>query len=268
MSCDLLNILVPMAGYGSRFSKAGYTLPKPLLPALGRPMIERVVQNIRPSRPHRFIFIAQRAHLCLHGLEGMLRGAGPRTEVIGIDGVTEGAACTTLLARELINTDAPLMISNCDQYVAFRIEDYLEAMDDSGCDGWLMTMGANDPKWSFVRRGPDGSVCEVVEKRVVSQEATVGIYNFARGADYVRSAEAMIAANDRTNGEFYVAPTYNYLARAGGRVGTLNIGPDSTAMFGLGVPDDLELFNRLPRLPALRSRADFECPERQPLSAA
>lgn len=261
MSCDPLNILVPMAGHGSRFAKAGYALPKPLLPAQGLPMIEQVVRNIRPARPHRFIFIAQRAHLGLHGLDAVLRSAGPHTEVIGIDGVTEGAACTTLLARALINTDAPLMIANCDQYVAVRIDDYLAAMDDSGCDGWIMTMGANDPKWSFVRRGADGGVCEVVEKRVVSNEATVGIYNFARGADYVRATEAMIAANDRTHGEFYVAPAYNHLARAGGRIGTLNIGPDSSAMFGLGVPDDLEFFNRLPGLPTLRGRADLHSPD-------
>jgi dTDP-glucose pyrophosphorylase len=249
LKADVLNILVPMAGRGSRFARAGFVLPKPLLPAQGRPMIEVVIENIRPTRPHRFIFIAQQEHLDAHGLEPVLMRAGPGTRVIGIDGVTEGAACTTLLARELIDSAAPLMIANCDQYVATDIDDYLEAMDRSGLDGWIMTMGAHDPKWSFVRLDEQGLVCEVVEKRVVSQQATVGIYNFRRGSDYVRAADTMIAANDRTLGEFYVAPAYNHLLRAGGRVGCHDIGPDSAAMFGLGIPEDLALFNSLPGLP-------------------
>lgn len=255
MSADVLNILVPMAGRGSRFASAGYTLPKPLLPVFGRPMIEVVIDNIRPARPHRFIFIAQREHLEDHGLMPVLMRAGPDTRVIAIDGVTEGAACTTLLARGLIDNEASLMMANCDQYVATQIDDYLQAMDASGLEGWIMTMSAADPKWSFVRLGSDGLAREVVEKQVVSNEATVGIYNFRRGSDYVRAADAMVAAGDRTNGEFYVAPAYNYLLRAGGRVGCHNIGPDSAAMFGLGIPEDLLHFNRLPGVPLLRGAA-------------
>ena len=255
MTREPLNILVPMAGHGSRFARAGYALPKPLLPTQGRPMIEVVIDNLRPSRAHRFIFVVQRSHLEQHDLAAVLMRAGPDTVVLPIYGVTEGAACTTLVAREFIDQAAPLMIANCDQYVAVRIDDYLDAMDASGCDGWIMTMTAHDPKWSFVRRDESGRVVEVVEKRVVSDEATVGIYNFARGSDYVRSAKAMIAADDRTKGEFYVAPAYNYLARAGGIVQTMNIGPDSAAMFGLGIPEDLEHFNALGRLPPLAREA-------------
>lgn len=251
MNANVLNILIPMAGHGSRFAAAGYTLPKPLLPVHGRPMIEVVIDNIRPSRPHRFIFICQNTHLENYPLEPVLRAAGPCTEVIGINGVTEGAACTTLLAGHLIDNTDPLMIANCDQYVATRIDDYLAAMDHGGYDGFLMTMTASDPKWSYIRKDSHGKVAEVIEKRVVSDEATVGIYNFRRGSDYMRAARQMIAADDRTNNEFYVAPTYSYLVREGLSIGYLNIGPDSVTMYGLGVPDDLEYFNRLKALPAL-----------------
>jgi len=250
MPAERLDILVPMAGRGSRFAQAGYALPKPLLPAHGRPMIELVIENLRPQRPHRFIFICQRAHLQEHALAPVLRRAGANTEIIGIDGITEGAACTTLLAERFIDGAQPLMIANCDQYVAASIDDYLAAMDASGDDGFLMTMTAHDPKWSFARTGPRGEVLEVVEKKVVSNLATVGIYNFRHGRDYVRAARQMIAADDRTAGEFYVAPAYNYLVRAGQHVGHMNVGPDSAAMFGLGVPEDLEFFNRLSALPA------------------
>lgn len=249
MNAEVLNILIPMAGLGSRFAKDGYELPKPLLPVHGRSMIEVVIQNIKPCRPHRFIFICQEAHLKDYPLEPVLRGAGPHTEIIAIDGVTEGAACTTLLASHLIDSPNPLMIANCDQYVATSIDVYLGAMDVGGYDGFLMTMTAHDPKWSFVKKDSCGEVVGVVEKKVVSDEATVGIYNFRHGNEYVCAARQMIAANDRTNNEFYVAPTYNYLVREGVRIGYLNIGPDSAAMFGLGVPEDLEYFNSLKSLP-------------------
>lgn len=249
MPADTLNILVPMAGRGQRFVQAGYALPKPLLPAQGRAMIELVIANLRPQRPHRFVFVCQQAHLDHHDLATLLRQAGPQTEIIAVRDITEGAACTTLLAADLIDSGWPLMIANCDQYVAMAIDDYLQAMDACGDDGFMMTMTAHDPKWSFARLGPQGEVVEVVEKQVVSDLATVGIYNFRRGSDYVAAARRMIAADDRTQGEFYVAPAYNYMVRAGLRVGQMNVGPDSSAMFGLGVPEDLERFNRLPGLP-------------------
>jgi NDP-sugar pyrophosphorylase family protein len=249
MPAEVLNILVPMAGRGSRFADAGHTCPKPLLPAQGRPMIERVIHNLQPRRPHRFIFICQQAHLDAHALAPLLRRAGPATQIVGIHGVTEGAACTTLLAAALIDSPAPLMIANCDQYVAVDIDEHLDAVDASGHDGVLMTMTAHDPKWSYARCDGHGRVLEVAEKRVISDEATTGIYHFRRGCDYVAAARRMIAAGERTNGEFYVAPAYNHLVRAGLSVGTLNIGPDSAAMFGLGVPEDLDTFNRLPGLP-------------------
>lgn len=249
MSADKpLNIVVPMAGRGSRFAKAGFELPKPLLGVHGRPMIEVVIDNIRPSRPHRFIFICQREHMDQFDLAKSLAYAGRDTLILPIDDVTEGAACTVLLARQWIETDAPLMIANCDQYIATPIDDYLRAMEDGHYEGFIMTMRADDPKWSFVRLNEQGLVTEVVEKRVVSNEATVGIYNFRRGADYVAAADRMMAAKDMTNHEYYVAPTYNYL-RNGSRVGFMNIGAERAGMYGLGIPDDLSYFNQLQQMP-------------------
>lgn len=238
-----------MAGRGSRFSQAGYTLPKPLLPVFGRPMIEVVIENLRPNQQHRFIFICQREHLSAHDLEHILRQAGPNTLIIPIDHVTEGAACTVLLAESDINNDDALMIANCDQYIATPIETYLNRMAGGGFDGFIMTMTANDPKWSFIGLDADDNVNRVVEKQVVSDEATVGIYNYQRGRDFVAAAHEMIASNDRTNNEFYVAPAYNYMIRQGARVGYMNIGADRAGMYGLGVPEDLENFNALANMP-------------------
>ena len=147
-----------------------------------------------------------------------------------------------LLAREFIDSDAPLMIANSDQIVDLPIDDYLAAADAPDVAGLIMTFWSDHPKWSYCRLRDDGTVSEVVEKQVVSNEATVGIYNFAHGRDFVRAADAMIAADLRVNGEFYVAPCYNQLIAAGARIVTMKTGREYAGMYGLGIPEDLEFF--------------------------
>lgn len=240
----MLNIVIPMAGRGSRFADAGYDLPKPLIPVAGKPMIVQVIENLTPSTPHRFIFITRADVLSQHNLQGVLEQSAPDCEIIVIDHVTAGAACTVLLAREAIDNASPLMIANCDQFVDINIDDYLQAMPDNQLDGLIMTMKADHPKWSYVRFGETGQVVEVVEKVVVSDEATVGIYNYAKGSDFVAAADAMIAQNLRVNNEFYVAPAYNQMIARGARLGIYNVGSEMNGMYGLGIPSDLEAFEK------------------------
>ena len=237
----MLNIVVPMAGLGSRFSKAGYTDPKPLIPVHGVPMIRLVIDNIRPSQPHRFIFICQRTHVVAYGLAEKLETWAPGCAIVGLDGVTEGAACTVLTAADEIDPEAPMMIANSDQYVEAEIDAYLATQEATGADGLIMTMWADDPKWSFVAMEGD-RVTRVVEKQVISNEATVGIYNFRRGGDFLDAAHAMIADDERVNGEFYVAPVYNRMITAGQRVVIHNVGREFAGMHGLGTPADLDAF--------------------------
>lgn len=237
-----LNVVIPMAGRGSRFAEAGYAVPKPFIAVHDRPMIEWVVDNLRPARPHRFVFLCLAEHLERFDVAERLERIAPGAELVVVDTVTEGAACTVLLARELIDSGAPLMIANSDQWVDTGIDAYLAATDEPGLAGLIMTMWADDPKWSYARLDASGLVTEVVEKQVVSDEATVGIYNFARGADFVRAADAMIAADLRVNGEFYVAPAYNQLIAQGARIGLHNIGRVEREVHGLGTPEDLRTF--------------------------
>jgi dTDP-glucose pyrophosphorylase len=235
-----------MAGAGSRFAREGYADPKPLIPVHGQPMIKVVIDNLRPSCPHRFIFICQRTHVAAYGLKEKLEAWAPGSSVIEIDGLTEGAACTVLAARDLIDSDEPLMIANSDQYVDCDIDTYLAQMAAEGMDGYIMTMRADDPKWSFVGLDDKNCATRVVEKEVISSEATVGIYNFRRGADFVAAVDAMIAADLRVNGEFYVAPAYNQLIEEGQKIGIHNIGEDGAGMHGLGIPADLKSFLAMP----------------------
>ncbi len=171
----MLNIVVPMAGAGSRFAKAGFSTPKPLIPVRDVPMIRLVMENVRPQRDHRFIFIVQESHDIAYDLTRQLREwAGENTEVVRVNGLTEGAACTVLAAEHLIDNDDAMMIVNSDQWVDVNIDEYLQQADRYS-DGLIMTMQANDPKWSFVGLDAEGLVTHVVEKKVISDMATVGI---------------------------------------------------------------------------------------------
>ncbi|QKN79780.1 glycosyltransferase family 2 protein [Scandinavium goeteborgense] len=239
----MLNIVIPMAGRGSRFSQAGFTDPKPFIPVEGIPMIELVINNLRPEMPHRFIFVCQQAHLVRYDFQRRLSLLAPGSKIIALSDVTAGAACTVLAAADFIDNDEPLMIANSDQWVDVDINDYLAEMNASDLDGLIMTMKSSDPKWSYAQSNAEGWVHRVVEKQVVSDEATVGIYNFRRGSDFCRLARAMITRNDRSQGEFYVAPVYTDLCREGKyRIGVYNIGRDGMGMHGLGTPKDLSVF--------------------------
>ena len=232
-----------MAGRGSRFASAGYATPKPLIPVGGRPMIQWVIENIRPRRAHQFTFICLAEHLEKYPEVSVeLKRICPGCNVVPVRAVTEGAACTVLLAKDFINAEDPLMIANSDQIVDLKMDDYLAVGDAPGVSGLIMTFWADHPKWSYCRMRADHTVSEVVEKQVVSNEATVGIYNFRHGRDFVRAAETMIAKNLRVNGEFYVAPTYNQLIEDGARVITAKTGVERNGMYGLGIPEDLVFF--------------------------
>jgi NDP-sugar pyrophosphorylase family protein len=242
----MLNIVIPMAGRGSRFLSAGYTLPKPLIPVKGIPMVRLVIENLCPVQEHRFFFICLEEHLQKYHIGEKLEAWAPNCKIITTDGVTEGAACTVLLAKNFINNDEPLMIANSDQWVDIDINRYLEIIELGNADGLIMTMWADDPKWSYLRFDEAGGISAVVEKQVVSNEATVGIYNYRRGADFVRAAERMIAKNLRVNNEFYVAPAYNEMIADGMEIIYHNVGRVADGMYGLGTPSDLKNFEKLP----------------------
>lgn len=236
----MLNIVVPLAGRGSRFERTGYSLPKPLIEIHGMPMIDLVVGNLRPTVEHRFLFLVLRTHLEQYGLEEHLLRVAPGGVVVPVEDVTQGAAVTVLLARDYISANEPLMIANTDQWVDVDIDEYLEA--SVKWDGLIMCMRADEPKWSYVGFSSDGLVNRVVEKEVISNAATVGIYNFAEARRFLTAADKMIAAGERVNGEFYVAPVYNYVLADGAVVGIYNVGSLGDRMYGLGTPQDLEVF--------------------------
>lgn len=228
-----MNVLIPMAGAGSRFAQAGYTFPKPLIDVNGKPMIQVVVDNLNVDA--HFIFIVQKEHYEKYNLQSVLNLIAPGCDIIQVEGVTQGAACTTLLAKDLINNDEPLLMANSDQFVEWNSNECLYAFTADSVDGGIVTFESTHPKWSFARLGADGFVEEVAEKNPISNIATVGIYYWKHGSDYVKYAEQMIEKNIRVNNEFYVCPVFNEAIGAGKKIRVKNI----ERMWGLGTPEDL-----------------------------
>jgi HAD superfamily hydrolase (TIGR01509 family) len=233
-----MNVLIPMAGAGSRFQKAGYTFPKPLIEVEGKPMIQMVVENLNINARH--IFIVQKEHYEKYNLHYLLNLISKDCKVVLVDGITEGAACTTLLAKEFINNDEPLLIANSDQYLNWESNEFMYSMIGDTIDAGMATFEAIHPKWSFAKLDDEGFVCEVAEKKPISNIATCGVYYWKKGSDYVKYAEQMIEKNVRTNNEFYVCPVFNEAILDNKKIKIFNI----EKMWGVGTPEDLDKFLR------------------------
>jgi HAD superfamily hydrolase (TIGR01509 family) len=231
-----LNVLIPMAGSGSRFREAGYTFPKPLIDINNKPMIQVVVENLNMEA--NFIFVVQKEHREKYNLDAMLNLISPNCKIVETDGVTEGAACTALLAKEFIDNDSPLFFANSDQFVEWDSTEFMYKMNESDADGGIVTFESTHPKWSFAKIDENGNVMEVAEKKPISNIATVGYYYWKHGYDFVKYAQQMIEKDIRVNNEFYVCPVFNQAVEDGKKIKTFNV----QGMWGLGTPEDLQHF--------------------------
>jgi len=239
----VINVVIPMAGRGTRFEKAGYSFPKPLIDVNNKPMIQVIVDNldIKDDEGVRYIFLVLKDHYDKFSLKYLLPliVGSNSCEIVVVDSVTDGAACTVLLAKDLINNDDELILANSDQWVNWDSSHFLNFMREKNASGGILTFLATHPKWSFAKVDESTNlVTEVAEKKPISNVATVGIYYFKAGRLFVESAEQMIANDIRTNGEFYVCPVFNEMIKDGEKVCNYPI----AEMKGLGTPEDLQRF--------------------------
>ena len=230
------NIVVPMAGRGSRFTEQGYTDSKPFIDVNGKPMIQRVIENLGIEFDKNYMFVL----VCLqedfdkydfHQFKDII--GHDSYDVIILDDVTEGAAQTILQAKDLINDDTPLLTLNTDQMIDYNI-DMWKSFEKF--DGGIPCFWGDSEDWSYARCGQDGYVEEVAEKKVISNDATAGYYYWKKGSDFVKYAEQMIEDNSRTNGEFYVAPVYNWAIKDGKKIAIYMV----DEIYELGTPEYLE----------------------------
>ena len=235
-----MKVLIPMAGAGSRFAKEGYTFPKPLIDVNGKPMIQRVVENLDFNA--EYIFLIRKSHVEMYS--GLIQTldviTNSRYQYVVVEELTEGAACTALLAKELIDTDESLLIANSDQIVNYQKENFKYLTNLTNVDAIVWTFNDVHPKWSFVRTNSRGFITEVAEKKPISNIATCGIYWYRKGKDFVNYANQMIAKNIRVNNEFYIAPVYNEMIQAGGKIIPFYV----NEMHGIGTPEDLQNYLR------------------------
>jgi NDP-sugar pyrophosphorylase family protein len=233
-----MKILIPMAGEGSRFAKEGFTFPKPLIDVRGKPMIQKVVENL--DFVSEYIFLVRKKHIqeytgLVDTLERITNGS---YKIVEVDSLTEGAACTALLAKEHIDNDEDLLIANSDQFIEYQRQNFVSLKEMTNVDAIVWTFNAVHPKWSFVKTNARGYITEVAEKRPISDIATCGIYWYRRGSDFVKYAEQMIEKDIRVNSEFYIAPVYNELIQDKKSLIPFYV----HKMWGLGTPEDLRNF--------------------------
>lgn len=240
---EFVNVIIPAAGRGSRFANDGWKKPKPFIDVNNKSMLERVIQNISPSKSNVHLLL-NREHINEYpDIAAVL--CEQSDKIIEVSEVTEGTACTVLLAKEHFNNDLPMMVGNSDQLVDFDINEYIIDCFNRNLDGSILVFKdiEKNPKWSFARCNSDGLVVEVAEKKAISDLATVGIYLFSKGSKFVEAAEEMINKNDRINNEFYTCPVYNYMIKNGARIGVFEVPRE--AMHGIGTPGDLTSYLEL-----------------------
>jgi NDP-sugar pyrophosphorylase family protein len=236
-----MNIVIPMAGLGSRFAEAGYEKPKPFIDVNGKPMIVRVMENLQ-HQGAKFFLIGREEHLIKEAALVKQLEKEYNATFIGIDKLTEGTACTVLFTRNYINNDTPLLIANSDQIVETSISNMINECLEKSMDGSILTFKDSERnlKWSFAKTDDSQLVIEVKEKEAISDFATIGIYFFSKGKYFVDGAIDMIINNDRVNNEFYTCPVYNYLIKDNKKIIIHNI--EQNKMHGIGTPKDLDIF--------------------------
>lgn len=231
-----------MAGAGFRFTSAGYKKYKPFIEVNEDTMIREVIRNLSCPE-YRFIFIINTDQISEEEFESHLNGEDNLTyKIITVDKITEGPACSALAAKEYINNEDSLIIINCDQIIWDFNPSYIDSfVRVTEADGFLGCFLSSSKKNSYIKVDPNGEVLEVKEKIVISNLATNGLHYWKHGKYFVESVEEMISHNDRYNGEFYVAPTYNYLIKRGKKI----LPYFFNLHFPIGIPEDLKKYQSI-----------------------
>lgn len=238
ISSDRINIVVPMAGLGSRFVEAGYRDPKPFIKIQALPMIDWVLANITAgfcTDKINLYLIINPSHFNLLSATGILDV--PCVSVIVSTPHRKGAAVDVLRAKAFINNDTPLMIANSDQWMRFNPLDWYYDMINKDVDGSILVFPDDDPKWSYAECDSLGNVKRVAEKEVISKWATCGAYLYRHGLYFVDAATKMINMNEKVNGEFYVCPAFNKMIKCSNQK---VVAYSVSEMWGMGTPVDFE----------------------------
>lgn len=235
-----MTIVITMAGLGSRFKKAGYTVPKYRIEAHGKTLFEWSMESLTgfDLKNSTCIFIVRREDGSAGFIRETCRKLGiANVRVIEIDALTDGQATTAMLARDEWDSDDSLMIYNIDTYVEAG---EMNASQIAG-DGFIPCFHADGDHWSFARLDESGRVVEVREKTRISDNCTLGAYYFKTCGLYEQLYREYYTSDEKLEkGEKYVAPLYNYLIGKGGDVRICIVDYDKVHV--LGTPEELDDF--------------------------
>ena len=251
-----IQYVIPAAGLGTRFSAAGYKTHKPLIEICRIPMLIWVVVNLGVTSDDDLIIIVQSGHRVEEKLAPWFEALALKPRYVELVETSQGPADSVMAASHLLNKEAPLIVANSDQLVYFDFLRIRELLLEKHNEGIVLTMKARGAKWSFARVALDDRILEIAEKKEISQIATVGIYGWRQAGSFFESFTEMVAADDRTNGEFYVAPSYNYLIKRNMNIASVQIGAVESQVFGLGTPEDLDIFLSTQNLPEIDSKSN------------
>ncbi len=230
--------VIPLAGRGQRFVDKGFTLPKQMLKAGDRTTMEWSLDAL-DLEGSRVIFLIRTEAVREHALDAFLEEITPvPAEIVLLDRHTRGSLETVLEARHLIDPSDSVTIFTADVTFspAYRPQSFLA---QPGLDGWLLTFKSNSPEYSYAETEDDGSVTRTAEKVVISDQALVGVYGFARAATLFEIASEALRRPPQFGTEYYIAPVYNDVVASGGRVATQAV----SEMHVFGTPPELEFFN-------------------------
>ena len=248
-----IQLVIPAAGTGSRFKDVGIDTPKPLIPVGGIPMILWVIGNFDFQSIDSVFIISQKTSAMPQELEPYLSSLPFSVQFIEIDGITSGPATTVSLALPYLRLDVPIIVANSDQYVSHNLSDFITSVRNAENSGTILTMQASGNKWSYIGRNEFGIITEVVEKREISDEATVGIYAWSSPELLRQSIEYLEAENILVNNEYYLAPSFGHLVAKGLTIETFSVGDHGQSVHGLGTPEDLEAFLNHPKFENFRT---------------
>lgn len=235
-----MNILIPMAGEGSRFKINGYELPKPLIDVEGKPMIQKAIETLGINGQFIYVIREYEDNNLNNKLHETLNRITPDCMIFVTPKKTNGSAETCLIAQNFIDDEEPLIIANCDQLMEWNGANFIKFIKNNDYDGVVVTYESNDPKNSFAKLDENGFITEIAEKKPISNVALIGLHYWKHGKDFVQSANDMKTYEQDNTGEYYVAPTYNYLISKGKKI--VNFHLNKGEYIPVGTPDDLNLY--------------------------
>jgi dTDP-glucose pyrophosphorylase len=236
------NIVITMAGRGSRFYEAGYTVPKYEIMAHGKSLFEWSMVSLQNflTSDARVIFVCLAENKSAAYVREQSAALGLRdVHVVEVDEITDGQATSAYVSRSLWRPDEPLLVYNIDTYVE---PDALQPGHiRANSDGWVPCFQVPGTHWSFVKLGDDGWAVDLAEKQRISDFATVGLYWFARASDYVDAYEQFFAdPKNLVRGERYIAPLYRHLIATGSKISISDLAVGQVHV--LGTPTELNQF--------------------------